>query len=522
MEYPQPKKSQSKNWIPRPQGSLIWHRTKRRQKYHPLLRSQRPPNPNRHPLTLSPSKNASKKGSPIQIPYEKILDILKRYGADYADVFAEHTRQTSITCDDHKVEKAHIVNDSGIGIRIILDGHTYFGSTNDFTKKALIGLARDVGKMTLARKRKTARNVLDEISQTSVTSVQQHPAGIASDEKCAMVKRADEVSWKAGREIRQVRVVYRDTVRRITIATSDGNLANDEQVDMVFSVHVVASDDKGLQTGYDPIGGSVGFELFNETPPEEVAGRATARALKMLKARPAPAGRMPVVISSLAGGTMVHEAVGHGLEGDISCKGLSVYSGQIGRKVASELISVADDATLFGKRGSFTFDDEGSPARCTLLIENGILKTYLSNKLMQMRFNQPLSGNARRQNYAFPPIVRMTNTIILPGKDSPEGILRDTASGLFVKKMGGGQVNTINGDFVFDVQEGYLIENGKVGEPVRGALLIGNGPKVLNSIDKVGTDLGFSIGTCGKDGQEVPVSCGQPTIRIPELTVGGR
>jgi TldD protein len=230
---------------------------------------------------------------------------------------------------------------------------------------------------------------------------------------------------------------------------------------------------------------------------------------------------MPVVLSSEAGGTMIHEAVGHGLEADLAQSGLSVYSGKIGERIASPIITVVDDSTLPGRRGSFRFDDEGTEAHRTLLVDRGVLKTFLYDRLTAMKDGARSTGNGRRESYKHRPIPRMTNTMIAPGTADPGEILRMTPKGLFVRKMGGGQVNTVNGDFVFEVSEGYLIENGGIGEPVRGATLIGNGPRVLMSIDRVGSDLGFSIGTCGKDGQGSPVSDAQPTLRIPEITVGG-
>jgi len=219
---------------------------------------------------------------------------------------------------------------------------------------------------------------------------------------------------------------------------------------------------------------------------------------------------------------MIHEAIGHGLEADLTQMGLSVYSGRIGEEIASPLVDVVDDATLANKRGSYVFDDEGVNAQRTLLVEKGVLKGYLYDRLSAMKDHTQSTGNGRRESYRSRPIPRMSNTFILPGNMSPEEIVHSTAKGIFVKKMGGGQVNTVNGDFVFEVSEGYLIENGKVGEAVRGATLTGNGPQLLKEIDMVGDDFGFGIGTCGKDGQGVPVSDAQPTLRIPEIIVGGK
>ncbi|WP_461832595.1 TldD/PmbA family protein, partial [Aquifex sp.] len=282
-----------------------------------------------------------------------------------------------------------------------------------------------------------------------------------------------------------------------------------------------ASDGNVLQRGYESLGGRKGFEIFNETPPEEVAEKAAKRALLMLNAKPAPAGTFTVVMSSQAGGTMIHEAVGHGLEADLVQQGLSVYAGKLGEKVASELVTVVDDATLPSHNGSFTVDDEGVPAKRKVLIKDGVLVGYMYDRLRAMKDGVESTGNGRRQSYAHVPIVRMTNTFIDKGKDNPEDIIRDTKKGILVVKMGGGEVNTVTGDFMFEIMEGYIIENGEITYPIRGATLIGNGPKALQDVDAVGYDLGWAIGTCGKDGQGVPVTDAQPTIRIRKLTLGG-
>jgi len=241
----------------------------------------------------------------------------------------------------------------------------------------------------------------------------------------------------------------------------------------------------------------------------------------MLDAAPAPTGRMPVVISSEAGGTMIHEAVGHGLEADLVDKKVSKYCGRLGETIAVPDVTVVDDGTLPFKRGSFNVDDEGTPARRTVLVDQGRLVAFMNDLRTCRKMNLEPSGNGRRQSYEHKPVPRMRNTMIAPGNADPAEILASTPRGLYVKMMGGGQVNTLNGDFVFEVSEGYLIENGKAEKAVRGATLIGNGPDVLMNIDAVGSDLGFDIGTCGKDGQGVPVSDAQPTIRIKELTIGG-
>jgi TldD protein len=284
---------------------------------------------------------------------------------------------------------------------------------------------------------------------------------------------------------------------------------------------VVAKEKEILQTGTETKGGFIGWEIFDEFSPEEIATIAAKRAILMLEAQKAPAGEMTVILSSSAGGTMIHEAIGHGLEADIIQKGASKYCGKIGKKIASSLITVIDNPTLPNKRGSYRFDDEGNSSQKTILVENGVLKSYLYDYLTAKKDKIKPTGNGRRQSYHYRPIPRMSNTYIAPGKTDPKKIIKSVKRGLFVKQMGGGQVDTVTGDFVFEVEEGYLIEDGKITKPVRGATLIGNGPEVLREIDMVGNDLGFEIGTCGKEGQGVPVSDGQPTLRIPKIIVGG-
>jgi TldD protein len=353
--------------------------------------------------------------------------------------------------------------------------------------------------------------------------VDERPDSVGIDHKVGVVETANKVARSMDSRIKQVAVSYGDVVQNVVIANSEGNYVEDERIRTRFVVNAVAAEGAAIQTGYDAIGGSVGFELFREkgSSPEEVAEEAARKAILMLGARPAPAGRMSVVMAGEAGGTMVHEACGHGLEADHIQKQLSVYANKTGQEVASKLISVVDDATLQGKYGSYRFDDEGVPGKCKVLIENGILRGYMYDRLTAGKDGKTSSGNGRRESFHYRPVPRMSNTYIKFGKDDPEKIIRDTKTGLLVKKMGGGQVNTVNGDFVFDVSEGYLIQDGEIGAPVRGATLTGNGPEVLRMVDRVGSDLGYAIGTCGKDGQGVPVSDAQPTLSIRELIVGG-
>ncbi len=452
--------------------------------------------------------------------YAAVLKKALSRGGDYADIFIERSSPFSVVCEDGKIEKISSGVDCGAGIRLIVDQRTAYTYTNDISTGSLLELADAVRQAAAGRAMLTEINLSEKKPRFELPVIRD-PRSLSASGKKDLVLRANAVARAVDKRIRQAMVVYRENRQQVVIAHSGGFHARDERVSLTALVHVVAIDGSVVQTGYEPVGGSAGLELLDAYPLEQAAETAARRAVMMLSARKAPAGRMPVVLSSEAGGTMIHEAVGHGLEADLAQAGLSVYANRLGERIASSLITVVDDKTLAGKRGSFRFDDEGSDAGRTVLIEKGILKTFLYDRLTAMKDGAALTGNGRRESYKHRPIPRMTNTMIVQGEDDPAEILRSTPKGLFVKKMGGGQVNTVNGDFVFEVSEGYLIENGSVGEPVRGATLTGNGPQVLLSIDRVGTDLGFSIGTCGKDGQGAPVSDAQPTLRIPEITVGG-
>lgn len=450
----------------------------------------------------------------------EILRKMLAYGGEYADIFVEHKKITSVQMEDNKVEKVVTGVDMGAGLRLISHGKTIYAFSNDLSRDSLLDIAATLGRAVS----ETAKDItLDLRKQNAVVnfSIKTSPETVPLSSKIALVRAANNVARSFDNNIRQVTVNYRDSMQRVQIAASDGFMSEDERIHTVALINVIAARDGIIQTGYEVAGGHIGFELFDEVSVEELAANASKRALMMLTARKSPGGRMPVVISSEAGGTMIHEAVGHGLEADLAQQGLSVYSDKFGQQIASSLVTVIDDATLPNKRGSYSFDDEGTPANRTILVDKGKLAGYMYDKLTASRGGAISTGNGRRESYQYRPIPRMTNTFIAPGDSDPLSVVKATAHGLLVRKMGGGQVNTVTGDFVFDVQEGYLIENGVIGEPVRGATLTGSGPEVLKSIDMVASDLGFSIGTCGKDSQGVPVSDAMPTIRIPEMVVGG-
>ncbi len=451
---------------------------------------------------------------------ETLEALISAKGSDYADLYIESSRSTSIQIEDSKVEKLLEGTDSGAGLRLIRAGKTSYAYTNELTKNAFLDMAS--GLKAASGEQKPVKDLdLTRRAPSVEYAIKIDPSLVPLEKKVSILKEAEKAARAYHSSIKQVSVTYKELAQKVRIASSEGFLASDDRIQTIFLVNVIAREGDVVQTGYEPIGGAMGFELFDEVSALETALKAAKKAVMMLKARRAPGGRMPVVISSEAGGTMVHEAVGHGLEADLSQQGLSIYSGKMGQKIAADIINVIDDATIPGKRGSFRFDDEGTPAQKTMLIKDGILTGFMYDRLSALKAGATPTGNGRRQSYRHRPIPRMTNTMIAPGKTPAEEILKNTPKGLFVKKMGGGQVNTLTGDFVFDVQEGYLIENGQAGAPVRGATLAGNGPRVLMEIDMVGSDLGFSIGTCGKDAQGVPVSDAQPTIRVPELVIGG-
>ncbi len=450
----------------------------------------------------------------------KILKKALSKGGDFADIFCENRQTTTIQLEDNKIEKVIIGSDSGAGIRLIYKGLTAFAYSNDFSENALINIADTISKIAKDILSDSVINLKKRYPHTAYT-IKKQPDMVPISLKIKQVKEANDNVRKFDDKIKQVNVIYRDSIQKIAIFNSNDVFAEDERVYTTGIVQVIAFDGENIQTGYESVGGLIGFELFETASLQEIALKAARRSVMMLSAKRAPAGRMPVIISSKAGGTMIHEAIGHGLEADLAQQGLSVYSGKLGQKVASSIISVIDDGTIPSKRGSYSFDDEGSPANMNMLVKDGVLLGYMYDIYTAMVDRTSSTGNGRRQSYEHKPMPRMTNTYIASGNLAPDEVISSVHRGLFVKKMGGGQVNTITGDFVFEVQEGYLIDNGTIGDAVRGATLIGNGPETLMSIDMVASDLGFSIGTCGKDAQGVPVSDAMPTLRIPEMVVGG-
>jgi TldD protein len=452
--------------------------------------------------------------------HNRIFRPLMKKGASFADLYAEDVESKSIVLEDEKLEKVMGGHDRGIGLRAIKDLRSTYAYTNECTERSVISLAQEIAGVLDGRSGFSPKTWEFAIEPRRFP-ILKDPTEVQIREEVEMLHLANRVARSIDRSVQQVRVVYSSKVQRVVTANTAGQSSMEERVSTVFLVHVVVRKDDTIQTGYEPVAEARGFEMLSKDRVEEIASRAAKRAVDLLYARPAPSGTMTVVLSSSAGGTMIHEAVGHGLEADLAQEGLSVYSGKIGRVVASNMISIIDDATIESRRGSFFFDDEGTPGQRTVLVKDGILKGYMYDRLAAMKDGVQSTGNGRRESYRYTPITRMTNTFIDTGGSDPDEIIRSVEKGLFVVKMGGGQVDTVNGNFVFEVSEGYLLDKGHIADMVRGATLIGNGPKVMREIDMVGTDLGFGIGTCGKDGQGVPVSDAQPTLRIPQIVVGG-
>ena len=453
---------------------------------------------------------------------ERVLAAGLEGGAEFAEVFAEDRRSTSALLDDGRVEELTSGRDRGAGIRVVVGETTGFAHTADLSEEGLLVAARTAAAG--ARGAGRGARVVDlgrvDVHNPSVVSIQ--PEDIDKGTKVALLQRAEEAARGEGPAITQVSARYADSRRRILVANTDGTLAGDDQVRTMFSVSTVATGDTGMQTGRESIGHTIGFELFDANDVAELAQRAARRALTKLAARPAPSGEMTVVIGPGGGGVMFHEACGHGLEADLVAKGASVFAGRIGEQVASPLVTLIDDGTMGGEWGAAGIDDEGRPVQRNVLIRDGILVDYMWDGLRARKEGRLSSGNGRRQSYKHLPMVRMTNTYLLAGDSDPADILADTPNGVYVAHLGGGQVNTATGDFVFGMTEAYLIEDGRITEPIREGNLIGNGPSVLANIDAVGNDFAMGApGTCGKDGQGVPVGDGVPTLRAHGLTIGG-
>ncbi len=455
---------------------------------------------------------------------EKYLAAALSEGGDYADLYFEHTTASSIAVDESLVKSATEGITVGCGVRVLAGEQTGYAYTDDLEPAKISKVARIAARIASGPARVSTAGLSTVEAAHNVYPVALPPTGRDLTEKLTLTRRADLAARAYDKRIQQVRVGYADQVRHVLIAGSDGRSVTDFQPLVRMSVFAIARQNGNAQSGSYGGGGRVGLEFFQgENAPEAYAREAARQAVGQLDAREAPAGEMEVVLAPGWPGILLHEAIGHGLEADFNRKGISAFSGRIGQRVASDLCTVVDDGTVPSRRGSLNVDDEGAPTHKTVLIENGILCGYIQDKLSAGVMKTSLTGNGRRESYEHIPMPRMTNTYMLAGRDDPQEIIRSVKRGLYAVYFGGGQVDITSGKFVFSASEAYLIENGKITAPVKGATLIGDGPTVLTRVTAVGNDLGLDpgIGTCGKDGQSVPVGVGIPTIKVSHLTVGG-
>ncbi|MFW2335253.1 TldD/PmbA family protein [Ilumatobacter sp.] len=458
---------------------------------------------------------------------ERTLSVALRTGADFAEVYAEDKRNTSVSLDDGRIEQVTSGRDRGAGIRVIKGETTGFAHSSDLSESGLAEAARAAAAAASQGDGVVREVTVQPTVAPTVNTVTLQPELVAKATKVEMLERIDEAARSAGSEIVQVSAGYGDSRKRVLIANSDGVFVNDDIVRVLARISAVADGDAGMQTGFQSMGHTIGWEVFDPDNAlfvdiEALARDAARQAIVKLNARPAPSGAMPVVIENGTGGVLFHEACGHGLEADHIQKGASVYADKVGELVASPLVTLVDDGTMAGEWGTLAVDDEGHPTQRNVLIEDGVLTDYMWDHIRSRKAGRGPSGNGRRQSYMHLPMVRMTNTFVLDGPDDPDDIVASTEQGVYVSHLGGGSVNTATGDFVFGMNEAYLIENGEITEPLREGNLIGNGPQVLRDIDMLGNDFAMgNPGTCGKDGQGVPVGDGQPTLRVKSLTIGG-
>lgn len=452
---------------------------------------------------------------------EEVIERALSAGGDFAELFMNDTVSNSIGMVDGRIEKAVSGRDYGAGIRILLGNTGVYAYTNEADRLSLLRTVEKAACALAAQSKAKAVGLAERINANSHI-IRCAPSGIGAKKKADIVKRAYFAAKGFSTEIAQVSVAYLDTDRRILIANSEGLLTRDRMVRTRISVSSVAQSGGETQTGYESEGAARGLELFELVDVEETALEASKTAVAMLHAPYCPAGRMTAAIESGFGGVIFHEACGHALEATAVARGNSVFAGKLGQRIASEKVTAADDGTTANGWGSCNIDDEGRPSARNILIENGILKGYMVDRLNGRRMNMPPTGNSRRQSYRFQPTSRMTNTYIVPGNDEDTAIISSISHGLYARKMGGGSVNPVTGEFNFAVSEGYLIKDGAIDRPVRGATLIGKGQEVLMNIDMVGKKLRYGQGMCGSSSGSIPVNVGQPLIRVSEITVGGR
>ena len=456
---------------------------------------------------------------------EKILNealcVAMGGGADFVEIFAQRSRSNRI---DYVAGKIDNISDnviSGVGIRAFAGTRTVMASTTDLTREGILACARSVAEV-MGENKSVENIVLAPTAVANAHTIRRYPADVLTREKSDLLRAACMAARERDELISQVEGTYMDTDRNILVANTEGLLKTDRQVRTRMIVNAVASKNGENQSGFCGPGRGCGFEFFESVRPEEIGIKAADQALTNLRADYCPAGQMTVAIESGFGGVIFHEACGHSLEATQVGIGMSEMCGKLGQKIANEKVTAIDDGTIVNGWGSSNIDDEGTPTQRNVLIENGVLKSYMIDRLGSRRMGMAMTGNSRRQSYTYEPTSRMTNTFIDNGPDKNEDIIASIEYGLYAKEMGGGSVNPLTGAFNFSVKEGYIVRNGKICEPVRGASLIGTGSQILQDIDMVGQNLATGQGVCGSSSGSVPTDVGQPLIRVSKITVGGR
>ncbi len=453
--------------------------------------------------------------------YEEILGIAMTGGADFAEVYCEYTRNGTISLINKRIEAITDNTVSGVGIRAFKGTSTVYGSTSDISRAGLIKCARSVAE-AMGELRGEANIVLTERIFPNIHPVTKVPSSADISVKTDILKLACNSASEYDKRIVQATGNLITVDHTIEIANTEGLLTSDRHIRTRLAVSAIASDGTETQSGSSSPGRGMGLEVFELFPPESIGKEAARQAIVNLGAVYCPAGQMTVAIESGFGGVIFHEACGHSLEATSVGTGCSQMCGKLGQKIANEKVTAIDDGTIPGAWGSVNIDDEGTPTKRNVLIENGVLKNYMIDRLGSRRMGMPVTGSGRRQSYTYEPTSRMTNTFIDNGPDKNEDIIASIEYGLYAKSMGGGSVNPLTGDFNFAVNEGYLVRNGKICEAVRGASLIGTGSKILEDIDMVGQNLATGQGMCGSSSGSVPTDVGQPLIRVSNITVGGR
>lgn len=453
---------------------------------------------------------------------ERILREALITNADFAEVFIEDKFQTDASLLSSKIQGVNNSKEFGIGIRVAKGYHSVYGYTNSPKEKELLKLANDLAQ-SFPGETMGIEFSLEEMKVGNLHPVKILPSEVSIEDKVDLLKRADKAARAYSDEINQVSARYLDYVQNVWIANTEGTYVHDTRVRTRISIAAIAANEETKQTGFNAPGGHYGFEFYSEIiNVEEAANEAGRIAVAMLHAKECPSGKMPVVIDNEFGGVIFHEACGHSLEATSVAKGASVFSGKKGELIANPLVTAIDDGTIPNAWGSATYDDEGNLQKKRVLIKDGVLTSYMIDKLNAIRMNDEPTHSGRRESYRYAPTSRMTNTYIDNGESTFDEIIAATEFGLYAKKMGGGSVNPITGDFNFAVAEGYMIRDGKIAEAVKGATLVGTGSETLLKVDMVGNNLATAQGMCGSLSGSIPTDVGQPTIRVSEITVGGR